>query len=63
MVAKIWTLEAFRSKIVISGGARVFLKFWGWLEGLVAKDWALAKCGNFPKRAGTAAIFSRSSGA
>jgi hypothetical protein len=28
-------------------GSRVFLKFWEWLEGLGAKDRALAKCGNF----------------
>jgi hypothetical protein len=28
-------------------GSGVFLKFWKWLEGLGAKDRALAKCGNF----------------
>jgi hypothetical protein len=28
-------------------GSRGFLKFWEWLEGLGAKDRALAKCGNF----------------
>jgi hypothetical protein len=28
-------------------GSRVFLKFQEWLEGLGAKDMALAKCGNF----------------
>jgi hypothetical protein len=28
-------------------GSGLFLKFWEWLEGLGAKDMALAKCGNF----------------
>jgi hypothetical protein len=28
-------------------GFGVFLIFWEWLEGLGAKDRALAKCGNF----------------
>jgi hypothetical protein len=28
-------------------GSGVFLKFWEWLEGLRAKDRALAKCGKF----------------
>jgi hypothetical protein len=46
-VAKIWNLEAFRGKMVFSGGLWIFLKFWEWLEGLGTKDRALAKCGNF----------------
>jgi hypothetical protein len=46
-VTKIWALEAFMGKTVFSGGLWGFLKFWEWLEGLGAKDRALAKCGNF----------------
>jgi hypothetical protein len=30
----------------VQEGSGVFLKFWEWLEGLGAKDRALAKCGN-----------------
>jgi hypothetical protein len=44
---KIWALEAFRGKMVFSGGFWGFLKFCEWLEGLGAKDRALAKCGIF----------------
>jgi hypothetical protein len=44
---KIWALETFRGKMVFSGGFWGFLKFCEWLEGLGAKDRALAKCGNF----------------
>jgi hypothetical protein len=35
---KIWALEAFRVKTVLSGGSRVILEFLEWLEGLGAKD-------------------------
>jgi hypothetical protein len=40
-------LEAFRDKMVFSGGFCGFLKFWESLEGFGVKDRALAKCGNF----------------
>jgi hypothetical protein len=35
------------AKQSLQDGSRIFLKFWEWLEGLGAKDKALAKCGNF----------------
>jgi hypothetical protein len=34
---KIWALEAFRGKIVFSGGSEAILEFLEWLEGLGTK--------------------------
>jgi hypothetical protein len=38
LVQKIWALEAFRGKMVFSGGSGVIQEFLEWLEGLGAKD-------------------------
>jgi hypothetical protein len=43
---KIWALEAYRGKTVFLGGSGVVLEFLEWLEGLGAKDRALAEFGN-----------------
>jgi hypothetical protein len=39
-------LEAYRGKTVFLGGSGVVLEFLEWLEGLDAKDRALAEFGN-----------------
>jgi hypothetical protein len=41
----LWKL--LEAKWSFQEGSGVFLKFWEWLEGLGAKDRALAKCGDF----------------
>jgi hypothetical protein len=44
---KIWALEAYMGKMVFLGGSGLILEFLEWLEGLGAKDKALAEFGNF----------------
>jgi hypothetical protein len=44
---KIWALEAFRGKMVFSGGFWGLSEILGVVEGLGATDRALEKCGNF----------------
>jgi hypothetical protein len=44
---KIWDLEAFRGKMVFSGGFWGLSEILGVVEGLGATDRALEKCGNF----------------
>jgi hypothetical protein len=38
LIQKIWALEAFRGKMVFSGGSGVIQEFLEWLEGLGTKD-------------------------
>jgi hypothetical protein len=38
MYRKIWALEPFKGKMVISGYSKGFLESLEWLEGLGAKD-------------------------
>jgi hypothetical protein len=44
---KISDLESCRGKMVCLGGSGAILKKMEWLEGLGAKDGALAECKNF----------------
>jgi hypothetical protein len=57
---KIWAPEAFRDKMVFSGGYGVILEFLEWLEGLGTKDRGSTEvCGFFRDFGGFLECFER----